>query len=449
MAIGEYLAFFVLSAAETYILHLLFYSLLQPNATLKKWYPVALGCYFIFQVLSYVLLCPLFSTAPLYCAFALAVACLFFTDTGQVKVFAGILFVLLNYACKVLAVAFRLVFSKASAPASPFGIVLTTFDQTMACFFVLAIVVVVSQLRKLVRGSSLVYTVLLCAVPIADCLLIVRLFREFAEGDTGRFSIYMEVAMLMLCCTVFLFFFVDKVMQHNQSRSHAALMAQQLELQERYYSQIEQSQKAISAIRHDIQNHMLCLRSMVELGQVDEATQYIGSICRSIADSKPPIVTGNTVVDSILAQKQADARRAGIDMQVSVIIPPQLPVANLDLCILLGNLLDNAVEACGRMAEGDGPRTIRLKCGVSKGFLVVSVVNSFNGELRPGKVLFESVKNRSFSGIGLSNVRGVVDRYRGSMDIRPQEHQFTVSVMLSLGEAPCAPALHPAEKTGA
>ena len=435
MALQDLIAYLVLSAGETFIFHMFFRALLRRNESRGVVYAGGMVVYYAFQFVSYALQCPLFSTAPLYAAFALSAAFLFYHGSNQVRGAAALAFVLLNYVCKVLAVALTSALSQSRLPDIPFRLVMGHFDQILSCCFVAAAAFVITQLRNVRnRRINWLSNSILCLVTVANSLLVLWLFWNHGAA-ADNLHIYVEAALLLLCTTLFLFFFIDKAQQSNMHYYRTEMLRQQLEMQSRYYAQMGAHQKEIQAIRHDIQNHMLCIKSMIEKGSYGAAYEYASGLYSRIVSARHHKFCENSIADILLSAKYDEIRSAGITLNTHIELPASLPLDDLDLCILLGNLLDNAIEACRRIDGEKASRTISIRGGLKGTNLLLSVRNSYNGVLRRNRGRYESLKkNRKVSGLGLFNVRDVVERHHGTLDIQHDSSIFSVSVLLRLEE---------------
>lgn len=435
MSLQDLTAYLVLSAGETFIFHMFFRALLRRNERHSVVYAGGMVIYYLFQFASYALQCPLFSTAPLYAAFALSTVFLFYHGSNQIRGAAAFAFVLLNYVCKVLAVALTSALSQSRLPDIPFRLVMGPFDQILSCCFVAAAAFIITQLRNIRnRRLNWLSNSLLCIVTVANSLLVLWLFwNHGAVADS--LHIYVEAALLLLCTTLFLFFFINKAQQSNTHYYRTEMLRQQLEMQSRYYTQMGAHQKEIQAIRHDIQNHMLCIKSMIEKGSYGSAYEYASGLYSRIVSARHHKFCENSVADILLGAKYDEIRSAGISLDARIELPSSLPMDDLDLCILLGNLLDNAIEACRRIEEEKTPRSISIRGGLKGSNLLLSVRNTYNGVLRQNHGRYESLKkNRKISGLGLFNVKDVVERHHGTLDIQHDPSIFSVSVLLRLGE---------------
>ena len=150
---------------------------------------------------------------------------------------------------------------------------------------------------------------------------------------------------------------------------------------------------------------------------------------------KPAVQTGSVFADALLNPKYHQARALGIDIRISMTAPKEEQVDPVDLCCLLANALDNAVEACGRKNTGEEEKGwIRMNGGVKGNYWVMEIQNSIFAPVirREGKYI--SSKRAGICGMGLSNIKTIVERYEGVLDIQCDPH-FVLSVMLPLPSA--------------
>lgn len=425
--------FLLLSSAETFILHCLLTAFLTVNQHLKRYYREGLAAYFVFQLLSYLLYAPLFSTAVLYFLFTMTIAAVFFTDTLQIKASVSALFVVLNYACKLLAVSVIMGLRGNPMPDLPQDLVLGWLEQITACLLFWSCVFVIIGFRRLrLSKHQTVYTLITYIVPVGMLLIVTRMF--YHSHNRSVRLIYFDASGLLFCTTLALFYLMDKSVVIDQSSEQQSTALQLLVTQQRYYQHLEQFQQEMQRVRHDIKNHVQYAQSMIAKGEYDTAAGYLAKLYDSVTNLESPVQCGNKVVDIVLGHSLADMSRQGMRCDLNVLVPPALPpIDDLDLGTLFGNLLDNAVEACSRITDPSAERYVTVNASVKKGYLFVNISNSYNGELKLINNIYQTVKTgERFCGIGLSNVRRVVERYDGELSIRHDDHVFTVSVMLAI-----------------
>jgi sensor histidine kinase regulating citrate/malate metabolism len=138
--------------------------------------------------------------------------------------------------------------------------------------------------------------------------------------------------------------------------------------------------------------------------------------------------TENIDIDSILNFKIQEAAQQKIKIALDLSIPEKMSIASFDLAIILGNLLDNAIEA---VAEMEKERQIKTKINYDKGRLIILVENPYQGErVKVGNQYLTTNKESSQHGLGLENVKSVLQKYDGTMDITQRGNIFSVSLLL-------------------
>ncbi|MDE6405758.1 MAG: GHKL domain-containing protein [Lachnospiraceae bacterium] len=214
--------------------------------------------------------------------------------------------------------------------------------------------------------------------------------------------------------------------------------AEQYQVQVAVYKMLEEQYSQAERLRHDLKNHVLALRGLWEEQMWEKLGDYLKRMEGSAQLGANEEATGNRAVDALLRQKRKMAEEKGIDWECDVQIPKQSHINEFDLCVLFGNILDNAVEACGRLqreAHGqEGRPFIRVQAGAVKKCFLLVVKNSMNAAEKPTGGISER-KNPQGQGIGLLNVRDVVREYNGVMNTEMQNGIFDISVLLPLGKA--------------
>ena len=187
-----------------------------------------------------------------------------------------------------------------------------------------------------------------------------------------------------------------------------AATTRQLTLQRQQYRKLEENAAAVKAQRHDIRHHLAVLRELNEQGDSEKLCGYIDTLARKVPADKELRLCENYAVNAVAAHYAAAAIAQHIQTDLRLAIPGELDQAlESDLCVVVGNLLENAVEACKRMTEGE--RFIRLNSRLEYGTLTLTADNSFGGQVREQTGVFLSSK-REGAGLGLSSVRAVAHR---------------------------------------
>ena len=195
--------------------------------------------------------------------------------------------------------------------------------------------------------------------------------------------------------------------------------------------QIEEVQNIYMTMRgwrHDYHNHLQSIKAYIKLEQYEEVTKYLNDLEVDLKDVSNLVETGNVELDAILNAKISLALNHQIKVDYKAVVPEKLTVTNIDLCVLLGNLIDNAVEACDLMNE---KKFIRLYIGVFKSQLYISVTNSTKELVRKLDEEYITTK-RGNHGHGLKRINNIVNKYDGFINRKNEPGVFVTEIMLPL-----------------
>lgn len=183
--------------------------------------------------------------------------------------------------------------------------------------------------------------------------------------------------------------------------------------------------------RHDYHNHMQKIRAHLALGEYREVDKYIDLMETELTGIDLKYNTGNAGVDAILNSKLTLAEKNGLRIKCDVVLPENLSFNQLDLCVLLGNLIDNAIEACGKMEDLED-RFLRIYMCVRKQQLYISVSNATSEVVR--KLDKEYITNkRGNHGHGLKRINLIVEKHRGYINRQNEPGVFATEIMLPMG----------------
>lgn len=161
----------------------------------------------------------------------------------------------------------------------------------------------------------------------------------------------------------------------------------QTEQAERHLNEVRSIHKEMRGFKHDFHNHLQTLRGQLEAGNYARALAYIDELDARLGAIDTLLKTGNASADAILSSKIAQARAAGVQVTVKASVPESMALDDVELSIVLGNLLDNAIEAC---REVSGERFIRLFMSVKGRMLYFSMLNSAPEKLVKRGTLFKT-----------------------------------------------------------
>lgn len=203
----------------------------------------------------------------------------------------------------------------------------------------------------------------------------------------------------------------------------------QSELIEKHCEEVQNIYKTMRGWRHDYHNHIQTLLALC--GDEEKTREYLWKLNDDLTTVDTVIKTGNVMIDAILNSKLSLMKSKGIEVNAKAIVPEKLPVSEIDLCTIIGNLLDNAMEAVLRQKEGTD-RFVRVFIGILKEQLYISVYNSTGGELKKDRDRYLTTKSGKDHGFGLGRVDHIVDRYKGFVNRQNEEGVFATEIMLPM-----------------
>ena len=161
--------------------------------------------------------------------------------------------------------------------------------------------------------------------------------------------------------------------------------------------------------KHDFHHHLQTLKGQLEAGETDRALAYIEQLDQQLMNMDTLLKTGNVSLDAILSAKIAQAKAENIAVTVKACVPDSLTITDVELSILVGNLLDNAIEACLDVADG---RFIRIYMSIKGKMLYFSMLNSAGEKRKKRGSLFTSHKNGAH-GFGLRRAEAILEDHGG------------------------------------
>ena len=194
--------------------------------------------------------------------------------------------------------------------------------------------------------------------------------------------------------------------------------------------EVQNIYKTMRGWRHDYHNHIQVMKVQLAMGQLEEMRQYMDGLERDLDSVDTYVKSGNMMTDAILNSKLALAKQKSVNnINCKAVLPETLSIEDVDLCVLLGNLLDNAIEACEKVPEE--MRFLRIYMAAKKSQLYVSIQNSAKEELDFNERNYISTK-RGAHGLGMKRVKAMTDKYEGYLTLANESGIFAAEVTLPL-----------------
>ena len=213
-------------------------------------------------------------------------------------------------------------------------------------------------------------------------------------------------------------------------RADKRIAAYQRELIDIHYREVDTMYRKMRGWRHDYRNHISVMKNLYRQGSLKELGEYLDMLESDLSTVDTVIKTGNPMADAILNSKLNLALSKNIPVKATVHIPMRLMISELDLCVILGNLLDNAIEASLPLPEKD--RMIRIYMDIKETHLYISVTNLCAGK-KMEKINGKFLSRRGDGhGFGLIRIDGIVEKYGGYVNRNSEDGAFTTEILLPL-----------------
>ncbi|MDE7044977.1 MAG: ATP-binding protein [Acetatifactor sp.] len=325
-----------------------------------------------------------------------------------------------------------------------------------AVIFIVIIYCTFRYVRKIYRIRELplhrtefLFLMFPCASSFLLCTLLRTIMFTTLENAIPKtfyesFPLLIGIVPLLLVICLFSMLYSIKLYQEmlllNEERNRRAVLEKQVVSMEEHARELERIYSGVRSMKHDMKNQLAVLENLIgrQSGR-EEFNGYLEQLGLTLGQLDVPFQTGSTVVDSLLFMKYHEVSEKLPEIRFDaddLIFPKGCGIQSTDLCIILGNALDNAIEACLKpgAAEGQESPFIRLYSRCQQNMLLLTVENSFRGELKisQGSVFPVTTKADSDAhGIGMRNIRAAAERYRGGMSWEAAENRFTLTVMLN------------------
>ena len=206
------------------------------------------------------------------------------------------------------------------------------------------------------------------------------------------------------------------------------IAAYQRELIETHFCEVESMYREMRGWRHDYRNHIQLMKSYAAANDWDAVTSYLDELETDLNTVDVAVKTGNRMADAILNSKMSLAKSRNIPVRADANIPAALSISDLDLCVIIGNLFDNAIEASLSLPEDQ--RMIRIYMDMKNTQLYISFTN-FSARKKQEKIggRFRTTKGEGH-GFGLMRIDSVVNRLGGYLRRASEDGAFTTEVLL-------------------
>ena len=270
------------------------------------------------------------------------------------------------------------------------------------------------------------YLITLSLLSVLICVLSLVIVFKDINTDTKQLNAVSVLFFIMaLGLMLILFFGAVKISDYYNNREEIALLKMKNDMLQKAMYETEKTFSLWKTSLHDYKHNIFYLKTLAENGNLDEIKTYLAGEDKLLNEKLFYYKSGNDAVDAILNVKQAIAREQGITFMLNAAMPEKVRISDSHLCVILGNLIDNAINASKREAEP----YIEVSVKQIKDFLMIKVINRHTNAALRTPTLPDN--KRYMHGIGLKSVRSVVREYGGEFTTAVENELFVTKVVIS------------------
>lgn len=275
------------------------------------------------------------------------------------------------------------------------------------------------HMKKDILGRTpAMYYVTLLFVPLGSIFIA-----YFAAKGLNAVSLITAVILLLI--NIDIFYLYDNVIDLFSERCEREVMESQNKAIQNQLEVVQQSQLRIRCLKHDMDNHLLRLKDLIEKEKYAEALEYLETVKSSTAADKKLIDSGNDLIDSMLNYKLARLHD-NIEQKYDIVVPKDLSFTEFDLNVIIGNLADNVLEALDQL-PADEPKKLEISIRYKQGYLKVYFGNTFDGIMPEDGSRKRDHENH---GLGLKSVERIVHKYGGDMRAKVSDNWYEISLIM-------------------
>lgn len=366
--------------------------------------------------------------------FFFLVSNLFYLGKIHIKLIAAIFLMIFSFITELLtALLFVIVFGEELQNVRD-NLMHLFLGSIVSKIFVMILVEVIIRFRR--RNASKVSLgswILIVSIPIVTIILAVtNVYDPIIKNEFNIVSVISCLSILYINIIVF-YLFDNIVLQVDENNRYQYREKQMLMQQEQYVNVIE-GYNQVRQVRHDILSHLITLDGYLADNQYHKATEYIRRLNEELSFSKRGIISSNVVIDALVNNRKSRALYANIKFEEEIIVPSKLKINDMDLCIVLGNALNNAIESCLRLVDKQVEKRIVLKIKYKHKCLFIELRNSYDLskiKKRNGKfVSSKAYRDRDELGTGIGNMEMITKKYGGVCQTDLLDTVFVTKIML-------------------
>ena len=343
-------------------------------------------------------------------------------------------------ACAVLLYAFMLLVEVGVAVSTGYlgvsaltqGTYAKPLGMIIVSIILFAVSLIFQHIKKLKNNEviKLEEWIAIIVVPVASIYVLINAL----DYDDIEQSVAIGMVIAMLLIHIIIFHLYEVLLLSYQDKLSSAVYEQERKY---YYTQcnyMAKNEEEIMRMKHDMKNHLLALSEYFKACESEQGEAYISELIgEKLSDRNDRWSnTGNMAIDSVINFKLNEANNKKVIVHADISAPNDLQLEASDITVIIGNLLDNAIQAVMKLPEEQ--RKINTLLQYDKGRLFIKIENSFDGNIKKKDSRFETIKTGANHGYGMKNVERILEKYEGCVQYEHDDHMFYAKCMIYVKE---------------
>lgn len=287
----------------------------------------------------------------------------------------------------------------------------------------------IKNIQIVYRNLKRIYTyelIMTLSINIFFIFMVFRIYKNKTVLETNSKNIFI-MTITMIIFTAMVIKVVNQIVKYSKKESEWLLLMREYERQQNYIENLDRLTYKLKAQRHDFNHHISCIYGLLDLNNTDEAKKYAKELLKDVQEVNNIVNIENSTILAILNNNLAVAKEKDIEVDLNIDIPKELKVNSMDISIILGNSLSNAIEACENLKK----KYIKLYMYMKGEYLIIKIKNSKEKDVFIDENSYETTKiDKENHGFGLKNIKYIVDKYDGLLKIEQSKEEFILNIAM-------------------
>lgn len=267
------------------------------------------------------------------------------------------------------------------------------------------------------------------SIPCASFLIIWSVSNSLYENNNNNNILFLIAIVALIAANIAVLYIFNAYLREYDRRNELLMVNQLINYQAQHFRDLASSNSTTRQTFHDLKNSLFAISSALKENEITSAISIINTLCHEVSNDFNLFATNNSAFNALLAAKYRSMTESEIQFKLKSFMLSHNAIDNFDLCILLGNLLDNAIEACEKIKSNKKEITLHI---IQAGdYLTIQVLNTIEKRVQVIENNIETTKeDKNCHGFGLKSIKAIVEKYEGFYSIRQSNDTFSVIISI-------------------